>query len=442
MADGTARSASDVRAVEVVGVFAGPWETGWPARDGAVIGFEDIFLAFSAAAEAGDLKLATAGIDIFRDYQRIKEFLASCDVVYANCGPWAALLYLVRAREELNVRIIREVRTVGWVGYIWQEEVASRLERPGDQRVFPSRYSRDIWDSAMPEASPARVYYPMIRGTSQQTVRAASSRGTAGFFSALSHDKGFSSLPDVISRMRDAGHRIDRLILAGQRADPDLYARVVGRLSDIGLTVDYRGALPHDDVRELMAACDCIFFLTTSSIESLGRVMIEASAQRVPVVTADFGAAMDLVNVEYRIPVAYPADTSGLCDTSFPLGQLAFDRWTPPSVLTEDACYRPSVDIYLANAQPAQDVLWPPRAEPPIETRPVVFSFDCEVDGLELAEKLIDELTSLHTKPIHELVDLGGTLKHYLLANGYNPKVSFTPRKGKRPSAQQTAETV
>ena len=179
-------------AVKVVGVFSGPWDTGWPARDGAVLGFEDVFRAFSTAAHGGELELATADIGIFRDYTRIQEFLAGCNAVYANCGPWAALLYLVREREQLDVRIIREVRTVGWVGYIWQEEVARQLERPGDQRVFPSRYARDLWDAAAPAVSGSRVYYPIVRPTSGHHSVVARSSGTVGFFSVLSRDKGFA----------------------------------------------------------------------------------------------------------------------------------------------------------------------------------------------------------------------------------------------------------
>ena len=413
---------------EVVGVFGGPWDTGWPAKDGAVIGFEDIFQAFSAAADEGQIKLATAGIDIFRDYQSIKEFLRSCDVVYANCGPWAALLHLVREREQLDVRIMREVRTVGWVGYIWQEEVANRLQRPGDQRVFPSRYARDVWEAAVPEACPARVYYPMVRKASELTMPPATPTGTAGFFSVLSPDKGFPYLPAVISRMRDTGHRFDRLIVVGQQADPDLYRQVENGLRDIGVEVDYLGGRPHNEIRALMAVCECIFFLTTSSIESLGRVMVEASAQRVPVITADFGAAMDLVSTEYRIPVEYPAEAAGFCDSAFPLGELALERWKPPSVLTADACYLPSVSEYLVDAQPMPEILRPPNREPEAATRPVQFTFTCAVDGPELAEKLLDDLDSLRNKPIHELVDLGGTLKQYLLANDYNPRVSFKAR--------------
>lgn len=429
-----------------VGVFGGPWDTGWPARDGAVIGFEDVFLEFSVAAEAGEFNLVTAGIEIFRDYQRIKEFLATCQVVYANCGPWAALLYVVREREKLNVRIIREVRTIGWVGYIWQEEVANRLERPGDLRVFPSRYARDIWVAAMPGTSQTTVYYPLLRNTSgprrtpgRPTTDTVPSR-TAGFFSVLSRDKGFATLPEVISRMHDGGHRIDRLLLAGRQADPDLYASVVNGLSDIGVDVDYRGGLPHAEIRNLMAVCDCVLFLTTSSIESLGRVMVEASALGVPVVTADFGAALDLVRAEYRIPVDYPAHAAGACDVSFPLAQLVLERWSPPSVLSAEACYLPAIDEYMAGSQPTPNILHSSRAEPPVSLRPLRFSFHCEVDSLELADKLLVQSELLCGTPIHELVDLGGALKNYLLANGYNPQVRFTPRRDNNPPS--TPQTV
>lgn len=422
----------------VVGVFRGPWDTGLPAKDGAVIGFEDVFLALSTAVQSGEFRLATAGIDIFPDYHRIKEFLSSCAVVYANCGPWTALLYLVRERERLNVRIIREIRTIGWVGYIWQEEVATQLERPGDQRVFPSAYARDLWAAAMPGTSRTRIYYPLIRSAaSRRTMRAARPIATVGFFSALSPDKGFSSLPAAFSRMHDAGHAIDRVVLSGRQTDPDLYAEVVRQLTAMNVGVDYRGAVPHGEISDLMAGCDCILFLTTSSIESLGRVMVEASAQKVAVVTADFGAALDLVAQEYRIPVDYPAVSSGRSDTGFPLGQLALDRWSPPVVVRADACYLPAVGNYVADAQRTREILLPPRTESPPGSRPLRFTFDCEVDGLELADKLLDDLNLLRHKPIHELLDLGGTLKQYLLVNGYNPRVSFTRRDHRCPPITQ-----
>ncbi len=416
-------------AAQVVGVFSGPWDTGWPARDGAVLGFEDLFRAFDAAAKAGELEILTADIDIFRDYRRIHDFLAACDAVYANCGPWAALLCLVREREQLDVRIIREVRTVGWLGYIWQEEIAGPLARPGDRRVFPSLYARDIWDAATPGASDSRVYYPIIRNTSVTTLPNIRSGGTVGFFSVLSRDKGFACLPDVIARMIACGHFIDHLVLAGDRADPPLYTSIVKELSDIGVRVSFRGGLPNAKVRELMGQCDCVFFLSVSSIESLGRVMIEASEQGVPVVTADFGAATDLVREDYRVPVKYLPSASGLCDTAFPMAHLDLTQWEPPAILSSEDCFLSCASDYRDDRQTASDILSVDYSEPTAKPRPVAFSFSSDVDGLKLAQDLLDDTALLQDAPSHELLDLGGTLKKYLLCRGYNPRVSFKLEK-------------
>lgn len=429
---------AEARAVRVVGVFSGPWDTGWAARDGAVLGFEDVFQAFSSAAQAGEIELLTADIGIFRDYTHIRRFLAGCDAVYANCGPWAALLYLVREREQLDVRIIREVRTVGWVGYIWQEEVARHLERPGDQRVFPSRYARDLWDAAAPAVSCSRVYYPIVRRTAGQPPVVARSSGTVGFFSVLSLDKGFDYLPGVIASMLAGGHRIDRLVLAGEQADAALYDSVVDKLAGRGVAVDFRGGLPNSEVRKLMAECDCIFFLSVSSIESLGRVIIEASEQGVPVLTTDFGAARDLVATDYRIPVKYLSAASGPSNSAFPVAQLDLRHWQPPARLSTDACYLPSVGDYLVDARTLPAVLLPPPAELQSRHRPLAFSIQRPVDGLQLANSLLDELDVIGAAPLHELLDLGGALKRFLLSRGYNPRVSFKPALAMQARVEET----
>jgi hypothetical protein len=419
MADGDpGNGLPDTHAVPIVGVFRGPWETGWPARDGAVLGFDDVYQAFVDAEEFGHLTLVTAEIGMFRDYRQIREFLASCDVVYANCGPWAAILHVVRELENIGVAIIREVQTVGWIGYIWQEEVAGPLERPGDKLVFPSTYARDMWDAAAPNNAESRIFYPMLRGTSGTSggdplgTRAS---GTVGFFSRLSRDKGFAYVPAVIARMRAGGHRVDRVLIAGTQADPQLFAGVSSSLSEMGIDVDYRGGLPNEQTRELMADCDCILFLSVSSIESLGRVIVEASAQQVPVITADFGAACDLVNPEYRIPVKYLAAESITCDVGFPLADLEVPAWVPPTHLTAGACFRQSVVQYQSSTTSAAALLLPAAAEPTSERRPVAFTYSCPIAALDLAHKLVGELETLNAKPIHEL----------LLANAYNPRVNF-----------------
>jgi len=425
--DAAAGTSGDYPVSRTVGVFGGPWDTGWSSRDGAVLGFEDVFRSFRAAADTGAFALRTTDVSLFRDYRRIRDYLAACDVVYANCGPWAALLYLVREREDLAVRIIREVRTVGWIGYIWQEEVALQLERPGDQRVFPSRYCRDTWVDTAPSVADSRLFYPMIGGESRREQPGANTGGTAGFFSALSRDKGFDCLPGLIARLRAGGHAIDRVLLAGQQADPALYDRVVAALSGMGVAVDFRGGLSNGAVRGLMAGCDLVLFPSVSSLESLGRVILESCEQGVPVITADFGAARDLVHEDYRIPVDYSTDAAGPCDSAFPVARLALERWQPPARLSPQDCFLEAVDRYTVNAQTAGDILRPTTAELPARSWPTAFSFHLNADGLTLARELVDNSAALQAAPVHDLIDLGGALKRFLLTRGYNPRVRFQP---------------
>jgi len=170
-----------------------------------------------------------------------------------------------------------------------------------------------------------------------------------------------------------------------------------------------------------------LFFLSVSSIESLGRVMIEASEQGVPVITADFGAARDLVHPDYRIPVTYLPGVSGPCDSAFALAQLDISQWQPPARLAAPDCFEQSVAEYRAEGHTAADLLYTGHAQPAAQIRPVTFSFGCDVDGLSLAQRLLADPALLQEAPDHQLLDLGGTLQQYLLATGYNPQVSFTP---------------
>ena len=245
-------------------------------------------------------------------------------------------------------------------------------------------------------------------------------------------------MPEVIASMRHGGRRIDRLALAGARTDPALYDSVVSKLAGMGVEVSFRGGLPNKEVRQLMAGCDCIFFLSVSSIESLGRVIIEANEQCVPVVTTDFGAARDLVATDYRIPGKYLSAASGPCDTAFPVARLDLQDWQPPAQLSAEACYLPSVGDYLVDAQTAQDVLLPAPAQIQSRHRPLAFSIQCPVDGLQLANSLLDDLAVLGAAPLHELLDLGGVLKQFLLSCSYNPRISFRPASEAQVRVEET----
>jgi hypothetical protein len=111
-----------------VAVFVGPWATGHRAQDGAVYGFADVEDAVCHALGNSNYRIVRLDItDFLRN--DLTQRLAGVDAVFANCGPIAALLFQLREAKQLSMSIYREVRTLGWVGYAFQEFVANELQR-------------------------------------------------------------------------------------------------------------------------------------------------------------------------------------------------------------------------------------------------------------------------------------------------------------------------
>ena len=408
----------------VIGVFNNVWNTGKVSQDGAIHGFRDIYRSITRDTGSNRYVVEEADISIFTDYSKLAAFLKKCDVVYANCGPWAALLHVIRDAVSCTTRIIREVRTVGWIGYIWQEDTVRSLLQPGDLCVYPSHYSFDMWHEQ--SAVNASVYYPLINNLVNDGQKPSSTHMTAGFFSAFSVDKGFDCLPEVVFRMQEHGHHIDRILLAGDIVDLSLFQTVAGKLEDAGVRVCYRGGLSNTATRNLMAQCDLVFFLSISSIETLGRIMLEAYEQSVPVVTADFGAAQDIVHQAYRIPVNHPDSVSGLSDTAFKVGDLITRDWSPPESLSVNDCYTATADLYIKRENDMVSRVLAANDAPVRVERAISFSYDTEIDALGIAHALHTRLEAFQGTEPEALIDLGGALKRVLINNHYNPQVQFS----------------
>jgi len=407
----------------VIGVFNNVWNTGKASQDGAIHGFRDIYRSITQDTASNKFVIESADISIFTDYAELTRFLKKCDIVYANCGPWAALLHVIRDAESCFTKIIREVRTIGWIGYIWQEETVKSLLRAGDLCVYPSHYSFDMWYEH--NAANSSVYYPLINHHTNGRKKFSKKRVTVGFFSAFSKDKGFDYLPDVVFRMAERGYNISRILLAGEIVDIALFQTVTGKLEDAGVRVCYRGCLSNTATRILMLKCDCIFFLSISSIETLGRIMLEAYEQKVPVITSDFGAAQDIVRKEYRIPVKHPKSISGLSDTAFKVGELLTREWSPPNTLNVDDCYTASADLYVKQDNDMVSRVLTANNSPDRSKRAISFSYNSAIDALEIANTMHSRLEIFQNTGSEDLIDLGGELKRHLIKHKYNPLVQF-----------------
>ncbi|MGH3388475.1 MAG: glycosyltransferase family 4 protein [Actinomadura sp.] len=103
---------------------------------------------------------------------------------------------------------------------------------------------------------------------------------------------------DVPVRLVVAGDGPDRGRVEQAAADP----RCQGRM-------DVLGAVPNRELPELYGAADC--FLTPSHEEGFPRVLLEAMATALPVVTTDAGGSRDVIGTDYPY-VAGVGDLDGL----------------------------------------------------------------------------------------------------------------------------------
>ena len=292
------------------GFFTSNWETGHTAKDGAVLGFEDVATTIIGwAATRGDVEAVPLRFELFLDRNALAAKLAELDAVYANCGPLAALVLSLREQNDYPLRIFREARTLGWVGYAFQEFIALELARDNDVCLHPSRFSRDIWNSIRPGDD--RFYYPQLKQTPQRTVAlGASPRSRAtmrserlGYFSRISSDKGCQFVPQIVARALDANQIIRTVDFCGVMEAEDLFEQVCRELRELGVEPQYHGELDREQTHALMHEVDTVLFPSTSSFEASGRVVLEAWHAGKAIITSDFCAGADVVAPELRIPL-------------------------------------------------------------------------------------------------------------------------------------------
>ncbi|MBW1879219.1 MAG: glycosyltransferase, partial [Deltaproteobacteria bacterium] len=345
------------------------------------------------------------------------------DVVYANCGPLTALLLAVRERHGLPVRVIREVRTSGWIGYAFQEWVASPLHRPDDRCAHVAAHSMALWTGFRGEGGDV-FHYPMLHGP-RDPPRKGPPR-VAGYFSRIAPHKGPRWLPSIVARLREAGWPLEKLVLGGATDSPTQRDGVVQALRASGVDVTMPGALNHARALAMMRSVDVVLFPSVSSLEGLGRVVPEALHAGCRVVASDWCGGRDLVAPAFRIPLA-SGTRSGSSREGFPMADLDLEHWNPPpwdapcAMAEALASYRRDPDRTRALiAGRARDASPPPTG--------VRLSFDWpppdKAAALDLCAALAKRVRA-EARNRADLLDLGGAAKRSLIALGFAPTATF-----------------
>jgi len=405
-----------------VGFFAGPWDSGHVARDGAVRGFQDVEAALHALVAARPHDVVPVALDVLDVLDpALPGRLADLDVVVGNCGPQAALLLFLRARHSLGFRLVREIRTTGWVGYAFQEWAALAWHRDGDAAVHTSPSSAALW-SAFRGPRGDRFHYPVLDTVPGPIVPENPRR--AVFVGRLAAEKGLAYVPDLVAALRRAGWPLETLDLVGPIVEADLVAAVVDRIGS-DLTVHVRGAVGHDEARRHLAAADVLLFPTISSVEGSGRAVVEALGAGTAVVASDWVAGHDLLPAAFRVPLRAGSGrwVSGRDPT--PWVDLDVAAWRPPG---PDTACAPAAAVrgYVRDHEALLDVLSgaPPPPLPAVAPRFHV-AWEPADPGPACAE-VLDRLQALRPSRV-ALVDLGGAFKSAVTRIGFDPQVRLDP---------------
>ncbi|MDA0230212.1 MAG: glycosyltransferase [Proteobacteria bacterium] len=420
-----------------LGVFAGPWHTGHVARDGAVLGFSDIERATRRIeSQESDNAWRVTWLDVSEFLGgRIAKRLANLDVVYANCGPLAALLFGLREANGLNFRIVREVRTLGWVGYAFQEFIARELERPGDVCAHVSNYCRDVW-APLETARGALQHYPLLESSGQIDSGSGDAPGgnvRCGFFSRVTADKGFQFVPEIIRRMKAVGWEITSLDVCGSSTDGENFGKdASAAVEALGVAVNFYGELDYRRTMQILTSTDIVLFPSVSSIESLGRVTVEAASRGKIVIASDFCGAHDIFPPECLIPLVIDNIVSGPSSDSFAIGELDLERWTPP---TPQVTLAARYDAYVSDSDKYLRILAPAgpasgrNVENPDAGAMIAMAFDwdqlAERSAQDWCAKIAIRLAA-ESRSRADLLDLGGAMKRSIVGEGFAPEVSFS----------------
>lgn len=260
----------------------------------------------------------------FHDFNRLLEddtyaiaILKDVDCVISNVGPHAHYYFYLRERHQLKFRIFRDVRTAIWSSYLLQEHLCAPFLRSDDVLMVASHYTRGIYQKFFPHLLnfPTIRCYPLVVGfpdTPPKRPEPSSERPfVLGYIGRLSEDKNFPDLVTLLIELNQYRHV--KLLACGSLHSSSCHPeRICQKLKDELGDGDYFEYLPpqeNDEVWNLFSRFDVFLFPSTSNLETLGRVLVEASFAQVPVVSGAHAAAAELL------------PRTSLCDVDYSCGE-------------------------------------------------------------------------------------------------------------------------
>jgi glycosyltransferase involved in cell wall biosynthesis len=269
-------------------------------------------------------------------------------------GPWSQAIFggIVRRARVPLVFFAHNIMT----GRHWTERLARRVAP--DAVICNSHFTRQTLGVLYPGARSWVVYAPVdvpgpldgaVRLSIRESLRTSTDTVVIAQACRSEPSKGHELLLSALSQLRDVPNWVWWQIGGAQRRDEaaflDTLSSAVGRS---GLTERVRWIGERDDVPRLLAAAD-VYCQPNLTPESFGIAFVEALGAGLPVVTAGWGGAAEIVDetcgilvppndrdalasalrrlivdggYRFRLAVAAPARARHLCDPATQLGRL------------------------------------------------------------------------------------------------------------------------
>ena len=277
---------------------------------------------------------------VFHDFNRLlkdtdyaQEILGNVDLVISNVGPHAHYYFYLRERYSFNYRILRDVRTAIWSSYLLQEYLCAPLLRPHDLLMVASHYTHALYEKMFPHLKQSLVFrcYPLTVNFPQvlppvQVQRQIPSTTVLGYVGRLSEDKNFPQIVSVLIALNQSGKGHFKLLACGdvhsQSCEPKVISTHIKNLLGEGHFFEYLPARSNDDIWEVYRSVDVLLFPSTSNLETLGRVLIEASYAELPVICGAHAAAPELVPQASLCSVNYILEKTFSAHSDHRLGTL------------------------------------------------------------------------------------------------------------------------
>lgn len=259
--------------------------------------------------------------------------LEDCDVVVSTVGPHAYFYCYLRERLNLRFRLIRDVRTALWNAYMLQEVLVAPYLRESDTVVHSSAYTRLLYRSLFPglAAGSDHVCYPLLRWfpkNAEQTWRGSGCDKpfTIGYVGRLTEDKNFLDAVDLFAELRRRRPGTFRLRAIGEGTKPHGHAHVQMRLGTDMTGYEWYAPVNRDQIWRHYAEMDVLFFPSTSTLETFGRVLIEAAFVGTPILASEHGATSELLPEQALLHTKYNTTRRFNMHDGAPLGQVAIDE--------------------------------------------------------------------------------------------------------------------